>query len=140
MEVTPYALALIAGGFTVVGTLVGAFVTYRLAVMLARSNAKRDAGRRLREAFAPELAALDHATRRNGLDVEQLLQTAWPRHHAAVNELAVHLDTTRRRAFLDAWRKYYEVGGSIRFFDYYMGEQPIELFQQRVQAILQFAA
>jgi len=64
MLLTAYDLALIAGGFTVVGTLVGALVIYRLALDLARVNAKRDTGRRLREAFAPELAALDPAPTR----------------------------------------------------------------------------
>jgi len=112
---------LIAGGFTVVGALLGSFVTYRFALHLSSVNVRRDAGRRLREAFAPERASLHPITGAKDIDVERLLQASWPKHHAAVSELAFHLPQDQRAAFEHAWREYYEVGGSIRFFDYYNG-------------------
>jgi hypothetical protein len=34
---------------------------------------------------------------------------------------------------------YYEVGGSVPFFDYMMGDDPYGCFETRVNAILRFA-
>lgn len=138
MQLGPYDIALIAGGFTVVGALLGSFVTYRFALHLSSVNARRDAGRRLREAFAPELASLHPVTGAKDIDVERFLQASWPKHHAAVSELAFHLPQEQRAVFEQAWREYYEVGGSICFLDYYMGDNPRQTFQERVNAILKF--
>ena len=138
MQLGPYEIALIAGGFTIVGALLGSFVTYRFALHLSSVNARRDAGRRLREAFEPERAALHPVTGAKGLDVERLLQASWPKHHAAVSELAFQLPQEQRASLEQAWRDYYEVGGSTRFFDYYMGDNPRQKFQERVDAILRF--
>ena len=139
MELAPYCVALIAGGFTVIGVLTGSLITYLLALQLSRANARRDASRRLREAFAPELAALDPAKSTKDVDVERLLDAAWPRHHAAIYELAALLKSTERDELVSAWRAYYYVGGSVRFFDYYMGDRPAETFAKRVNAILKHA-
>jgi len=136
MQLTASELALIAGGFTVLGALIGSMVTYSFALRLASVNARREAGRRLREAFSPELAALNPITGSKSLDVENLLQSAWPRHHVAVSELSFQLCKAERASLERAWHEYYVVGGSIRFFDYYMGENPRKKFQERVHAIL----
>lgn len=138
MELNAYELSLIAGGFTVVGALIGALTTYYLAVHLARRTARLDAGRRLREAFVPELAALNPVNDLSRVNVEQFLLSAFPKHHAAAIEYQFHLDEKKREGFLIAWRAYHEVGGSVRFFDYYMGDQPYAVFQQRIGAILAY--
>lgn len=138
MQVGPYEIALIAGGFTIIGTLLGAFVTYRFALHLSRVNARLDAGRRLREAFEPERAALHPVSGIKDLDVEKFLQASWPKHHAAVSELAFQLPLKQRTLLEKAWSDYYEVGGSVRYYDYYMGDNPRLKFQERVDAILRF--
>lgn len=138
MQLTPYDLAWIGGGFTVLGALIGSIVTYRLALSLARTDARREAGRRLREAFAPEIAALHPVSGERRASVEKLLSSAFPKHRAAVTEFSYYLRPAERERFLEAWRNYYEVGGSVRFFDYYMGENTWETFQERVNAILAF--
>jgi hypothetical protein len=135
--VTPFQLAVISSGFSLLGVVFGSVLTYWCAVKLARRNARRDAGRRLREAFLPELAALDPVTG-STTDVEHLLREAWPRHHAAVAELMFHLSPNKRAALETAWRQYYEVGRSIRFFDYHSGDSPYDKFKERVGAILEF--
>ena len=139
MQLSPYEIALIAGGFTIAGALVGSFVTYRLALQLASVSARRDAGRRLREAFAPELAALDPAASSKEPNVEGLLGAAWPKHRAAVFELAFHLPQDQREGLERVWREYYfDAGGMPRFYDYYIGENPRQKFLERVNAILTF--
>lgn len=134
MNVSPLEIALIGGGFTILGALIGLIG----ADKLANRNAKRDAGRRLREAFAPELAALDPKVEKKDIDIETLLQTAFPKHHIAVIEFRSYLRGEKLNRFERAWKEYYEVGGSVRFFDYYMGEKPHECFQTRVNNILKF--
>jgi hypothetical protein len=120
-------IALIAGGFTLVGTLLGAFITYWFALRLAKTNARREAGRRLRDAFQPELTALNPVTGRKDLHIESVLQYARPRHNAAVLELQFHLPPEERASLQAAWRKYYEVGGSIHFYDYMLtGQNNVE--------------
>jgi hypothetical protein len=137
MQLTPFQLAVISSGFSLLGVLFGSVLTYWCAVKLAKRNGRRDAGRRLREAFMPELAALDPVTG-SKTDVESVLRDAWPRHHAAVSELMFHLSPSKRVALEAAWRQYYEVGGSIRFFDYHFGNSPQDKFKERVGAILKF--
>ena len=138
MQLSPYEIALISGGFTIVGAFLGSYITYRFALVISNVNARHDAGRRLREAFAYEMAVLHPATGDKGFDVERLLQASWLKHHSAVSEFACHLPPEKRAPFEQAWRDYYEVGGGIRFFDYYTGDNPRQKFQERVEAILKF--
>lgn len=140
-----------SSAIALLGVVVGSATTYCGALRLAKRDARREAGRRLREAFYPELAALDPATgSKNGAEVESLLREAWPRHRAAVSEFMIHLPAARRQSFEVAWRKYYERGSGIRFYDYHMtgsstddpasssSGNPRERFMERVDAILRF--
>jgi len=104
--------ALIAGGFTIAGVLLGAFLTFHFAGRLAKASARRDAGRRLREAFAIELAAMDAVGGVKDKDIEHLLQSAFPKHRTAVTEFAFYLSPPEREALERAWRNYFEVGAA----------------------------
>jgi hypothetical protein len=74
--------------------------------------------------------------------VESILREAWPRHCAAASEFMHHLPPDKRRAFGAVWRQYYEVGGSVRFYDYHMisspADDPRKAFKERVGAVLKF--
>jgi len=72
-------------------------------------------------------------------DADALLRVAFPRHAQAVEEYRFYIKPRDRKAYETAWREYYEVGGSVRFFDYIMGDNPYESFESRVKAILRFA-
>ena len=138
MPLSQLQVAFVSGSFSLLGVLVGALITYAFALRLGNRNARRDAGRRLREAFRPELALMDAVTDSKSIDVEHLLREAWPKHHAAVSELMFNLSAHKRAELEAVWREYYEVGGSIRFFDYHFGDHPLEKFRERVGAILKF--
>ncbi len=140
MNVCPYGITLIAGGFTILGVLIGVLVTYYFALRLASINSRRDAGRRLREAFAPELAALHPISGKKDINVENLLQEALIRHQTAIIEFQDYLRGAEKIQFEKVWKEYYEVGGSPRFFDYYMDDNgnPRQCFQDRVNSILKF--
>jgi hypothetical protein len=95
---------------------------------MSNINARRVAAERLRAAFAPELAAMRRWHADKAIDREQLLKAVpfFPR--------------TSRDAYQAAWQGYYEDGGSVRFYDYFMRDDGPEIFVQRIEAILNFAA
>jgi len=141
IAISTYGLALIGGGFTIVGALLGAWITYRFSVRLTLLNAKREAGIRLRAAFATELGALDPVAGDKIEAVNNYLVMAFPKHRDAVMEFAYYLKGTERECFKSAWKEYYEVGGSVRFFDYIMSgtkHEQFDMFNKRVDAILEF--
>jgi len=137
----------------VVFTILGACITYFFALKLAKQNTRREAGRRLREAFAPALAALHPISGDKKARTDTLLTAAFAKHRVAIVEFSFYLSGKKRKAFEEAWRVYYEVGGSVRFYDYMPnltvetngpnGERikttgSYELLQERIEAILKF--
>lgn len=73
-------------------------------------------------------------------DADRPLREAFPLHAQAVEEYRFFVKPKRQEAYEQAWRAYYEVGGSVRFFEYMMGDDPLGCFENRVKAILQFTA
>ena len=142
MNITPYEIALIGGGFTIVGVLIGSLVTYLFSVKLADNNSRREAGRRLREAFAEELALLHPENLQNDLNVGLVLKEAFPKHSRAVIEFSYYLHNSEKQSFQEAWKSYSLIGGSVSLFDYYMRDNkktnPREIFAQRINTILEF--
>jgi len=139
MNLTAYDIALIGGAFTVIGVLIGALMTYRFSLKLMQKSMKLEAGRRLVAAFSDELAALDPVNKKKDLNVEQLLHNSFNKHYTAILEFSGYLDAGDKKVFFEAWENYYKVGGSVRFYDYYMGEKPYDIFKERVESILKFA-
>jgi hypothetical protein len=120
-----------------VGT--GGLVGFCSARYISTLNARRQAGAALRAAFAKEIASvrLAHGADKS-IKIEQVLTEAFPRHAAAIEEYRFFVRPKDQAAYERAWREYYEVGGSVRFFDYYMTGASYEIFEKRVLAILQF--
>ena len=99
MNFSPFELALINGGFLIAGVLLGAFITCKGALKLSDKNARREAGRRLREAFTPELATLHPVSGDKSLTpavIEERLRTAFPRHRVAILEFSFESVLIRR--------------------------------------------
>ena len=131
----------ITGLFTISGVFLGGLLGFTTAYWVGRINAKREAGNKLRAAFAPEIANMRLSASDKSIKIEQLLTSAFPKHATAVEEFSFYVSQKDRSSYYEAWRNYYEVGGSIRFFDYYMNgnDKGRELFEQRVNAILKFS-
>lgn len=124
---------------TLINVALGGLVGYFSAARISRLNGRRAGGVRLRATFAPELASMRLARTDKDLGgVEGLLREAFPRHAAAIEEYRFFVRPKDQAAYQQAWEEYYSIGGSVSFVDYYMGEKPNELFEQRVQAILRF--
>jgi hypothetical protein len=124
---------------TLAGVVAGGLVGFFSARKISDLNARRQAGAALRAAFAGEIAKvrLAHAADKS-IKIEQVLLEAFPRHAAAIEEYRFFVNPKDEAAYERAWREYYEVGGSVRFFDYYMNGASYDLFAKRVYAILQF--
>jgi hypothetical protein len=120
----------------------GALTGYLSASRIARLNSRLSAGAKLRCAFAPELASMRLARTDEFGVIDRLLNDAFPRHAAAIEEYRFFLRPKDQAAYQQAWEQYYTnggtTGGSVSWTDYYMGDKPKELFEQRVQAILRF--
>ena len=138
MQPTIYQIAIISVGSAIVGAVVGAWIAYKFAICLSIKNAKREAGRRLIDAFAPELSNLDPVRNIKQDEINHILENAFPRHHRAMVEFGFYLPDKYKKEYKDTCEKYYKVAGSVRFFDYYMEPNGLELFQERVQAILEY--
>jgi len=139
MDFNPYDIALIGIGGTVIGTLLGAWVGYRLSISLSKMSAKREAGRRLIMSFSEELAKLNPANSISDLDVHWYLERAFPKHHAAMIEFGFYLEGIEKDKYVKACTDYFMVAGSARFFDYINGVEGRQLFSERVNNILCFA-
>lgn len=159
MQLSAYEIALIAGGFGIAGTLLGALISYRFALRIAGVQfnnalclgnvaARKDAACNLRAAFAPEIAALrvigdyrNTGTRPKTVEknyVVNLLSNAYPKHSAAIEEFRHYISVEDAPAYQEAWEKYYQNG--FEDYDGYDGTAtPFTNFQNRVHAILRFA-
>lgn len=129
---------IINGLFSLAGAAIGGIIGYLAARSMFFKTSKAEAGAKLRAAFAPEIAEMRLFARGQKIDVEQLLNSAFPRHATAIEEFSAHLSEEKKQKYYQAWRNYYEVAGSIRFFDYYIGDEPYKLFFERIDVILQF--
>jgi hypothetical protein len=105
----------ITGLFTISGVVLGSFLGFVTAYGVGRINAKREAGNKLRAAFVPELSGMRLSTTDKKIDVEQLLTSAFSKHATAVEEFSFYIPKKNRPSYYEAWRNYYEVGGSVRF-------------------------
>ena len=122
-----------------IGTIIGAFIGYFSARHITMFKSKIDGGAKLRAAFAPEMAEMRLlANGHKKFDVDQLLVSAFQRHATAIEEFSAYLCEKQKKKYYEAWRNYYEIGGSVRFFNYHPGDEAYKLFFERIHAILQF--
>jgi hypothetical protein len=142
MNIDPYILALVAGGFGTASALLGVWLNHRLSIERALTDAKRIAGFKLREAFSKELAVLasptDEDRKRKLYDI---LIEAFPRHHAAIVEFRYYLTGAQLEAFNKIWTDYYRYPNEERQYliQYYFDDpERVQRAIDRIKAILEF--
>lgn len=106
MNLSASEIAYIAGGFTILGTLLGTFITYRFALRLSNLSAQRLAKIKLREAFIPTLSQIRHPDK-NSLPIDEILEADFIKHQTAVDEYRFFLSGVNLHAFTKAWEEYY---------------------------------
>ena len=106
MGIVDFQSALIAGGFTIVGVLAGAFISHRFALIKMAYDTRIIANEKLRDAFNNELAILQRKSI-NDVETCDLLEGAFIKHQIAVNDFMAHLHGSEASRFYDAWIRYY---------------------------------
>lgn len=132
MNLNPYELSLISGGFT----LLGGLITYRFALVLTKKQAKRNCGRKLIEAFSPELATLNPNLKIYPGEIKKILLDAFPKHRAAMIEYGFHLSGREKTNFGQLRNKYFENVTSDNLFSKYLNETGSQLFHEDINALI----
>lgn len=119
MNPTALEIAYIAGGLGILGTLLGAWIAFRFALEVARRDSKKLAAKQLREAFAIEVARLQHLDGIDYFQTRDILEGAFDKHQMAVNEFGFFLDNTRLKSLTTAWKEYCTIEGIYDHFYQY---------------------
>ncbi len=109
MELTPFEIACIAGGFGIVGSLVGSITTHFLSKDITRRNEFNKAAAEFKSAFIPELRYLDYRyspDRMNAPGIYKILSLAFDRHEIAVIKFRPYLNCRQCIDFNKAWEDY----------------------------------
>ena len=145
MNLTAYELSIISGAFTIVGALIGAIATYRFGIYLFIQQQRSVAAANFRAAFSYTISQMAIAQTDKNISIETLLVRTFPDLATAIETYRPFVPCKNRQAYQETWQNYYQVGGGIRFFDYYVDETggdinaPYQLFKQRIEAIFNHA-
>ena len=108
--ITPYQLALVAGGFGITGSLLGVLIGYYLSRKLAKEDrdirAFNAAATKFREAFRDEILALDAIFGTLPVDTSIFLEAAFNKHRSAVFDFKHFLTGENAISFEKAWNEY----------------------------------
>ena len=131
----------------IVGAVIGILGTYIGAIKIQRKNWFQVAGKELRQAFLPELIALDPSSQK-AIDPFEILRSAFKKHQGTVNEFEFFLPIEKRKDFREAWRAYYqsENGPNHPFLEQYSchlgdvkkAQETRTLAMERIGRILEF--
>jgi len=96
---------------SIVGVLVGAIITFKLAIQLERLRNKKAACRKIKEAFAPTLAFIYIAEKNgphNRPDISAHLKDAIFIHGTAVEQFRPFVPKGRMTEYQKAWEEYHK--------------------------------
>jgi hypothetical protein len=163
LNLSAYEIVIIAGGFTIIGALIGTWATYRLsinlikrthdnAVVLMQRQEFNKASAVFRIAFLPELIYLKHNAKIKGAgstdDLNVFLSSGYLHRHLEAFEIfKSYLSTEDRIGIDEAWKEYchYDIDGETEpHFAMYAedtreGKNTKELALERIEKILKFA-
>ncbi|MCI5143752.1 MAG: hypothetical protein D3909_18920 [Candidatus Electrothrix sp. ATG1] len=114
MELNAYEVAVIAGGFTVLGTLLGALIGYRNAINLYKVTEFNKAATRFRSAFYPDVLFFKYGigspkTTSPDQSLDHFLQYSFLNRHAEALMLFRAYLSTRQIANIEKdWQSYQE--------------------------------
>lgn len=90
----------------VAGAMLAWFINHRLSMQRDKTASVRSAYAHFRAAIEPELSALRELQIRNVGQVHEILQSAYPKHEAALIELEQNLCANRRSLLRGVWMNY----------------------------------
>lgn len=145
MEIDVYGLSVIAGGFTVVGALIGALAGYWLATHLERFKERRVASAKLRAAFAPALGQIYLAQNHGDHDrpsIEAFVKGNLLAHASAIEEFRPFVTGDDGAAYQEAWESYRKFANDSVIStaeDWTTGLPQGHALEQRINEVLSFA-
>jgi hypothetical protein len=126
MQTSPYEIALIAGGFTIIGALIGGWVGYRNAIRLYNIAEFNKAASIFQNAFLPEIIFLKHNARiscaGSSDNLQEFLHFGYTRRHLkAFVAFRPYLSSKKKRCIDQAWQEYccHPDNPKITFFEQY---------------------
>jgi hypothetical protein len=105
---------------SILGGCISGAIGFASAYVMSAISARRVAAERLRLAFAPELASMRRAHADKTVDRKRLVEDAFSRHAVAIEEYRPFVSPRSRAAYQTAWQNYYQIGGNVRFYDYFI--------------------
>ena len=151
MELTAYEIALISGGFGIVGTLFGVFLTHRLALHLAnrqfdnairidKVTAKKRAGASLRSTFARQMANIRFSNAQTAVEIQFILEKTLQEVLVETQKFRFYINSDHFEAYDRACTEYQTIS-TIRALNYQtLGKDktPKQLVEEKIHAILDF--
>lgn len=125
MNLEAYEIALIGVGGTIVGALLGAWLTYLFFLNLSEINNRREANRKFLSTFHNELSDIYPTPVNWPDDIDSFLRSKFNFLQAAVGEFRHHLPLDEWDAFDKAWFDFYcstgrEVDKNCQVYYHYM--------------------
>lgn len=111
MDIGTYEVALIGVGSVISGAMVGAWISYKLAIQLHDYQTKKNAGRRLVSTFHTELSEVYPYPIKWPRDISSYLDSKFTPLNAAIGEFRHFLPKSKRDSFDKKWFKYYNATG-----------------------------
>ena len=125
MNIGLYEIALIGVGGTIIGALLGAWITYRFALKLSIINNRQEANRKFLSAFHNVLSEIYPTPVSWPDDIDYFLRERFSLLQAAIGEFRHYLPTEEWDDFDKAWFKYYcsterEIDKDCQVYHHYM--------------------
>ncbi|MCR4318980.1 MAG: hypothetical protein NUV74_01415 [Candidatus Brocadiaceae bacterium] len=111
MNLSAYEIALISVGGTISGALMGAWISYKLAVQLTEISARREAARKILSTFHRELSEIYPYPIKWPENITVFLESKFAVLNAAVGEFRHYLPDKKRDNFDRAWFGFYNATG-----------------------------
>ncbi len=126
MSLSPYELVLIAGGFAILGAIIGGWIGLRNALRLYHIAEFNKATIEFKNAFLPEITFLRHNANigdlGNSSDLGELLQFGYINRHLRAFEIfRGNLSSNVRKSIDQAWQEYccHPDNPNVPFFEQY---------------------
>lgn len=106
-----YDIALIGVGGTVIGTLIGAWISYKLSIQLADISSKKEATRKIISIFHSELSDVYPYPINWPDNIDNLLRSKFTILNSAVGEFRHCLSKEKQEEYDRAWFNFYNATG-----------------------------
>jgi hypothetical protein len=138
MQLSVYEIAIIGIGGTIIGSLTGAWVGYRLTLQLSAINARREANKNFISIFHRELSDVYPYPIKWPKDIVCFLESKFSALNAATGEFRYHLPSEEWGAFDKAWFSFYNATGreidnkNCQCYDHYKPSLGVEIINGKM--------